>query len=336
MESRRWGVILAGGEGTRLKPLSRLIAGDNRPKQFCALFGATSLLARTRRRIAPAISPDRILFVVVKDHERFYLPELADVDGERIVVQPSNRGTTAAIVYSLLRLTRLDGDPTVAFFPADHHYADERQFTCSVNEAFDVVNRRPDLLVLLGAKAENPQVEYGWIEPGCRLDSGRKPAAFRVNRFWEKPTAQLARTLMGRGCLWNTFVLAGRALTFLEVLEATMPEGLKAFKPVAGALTKAEETERGSELYRALAAGDFSRDILTGCADKLAVLRMDAAGWDDLGTPEGVFAAMRRATLSSDQTRQEAFSEWLAAYGKRLDGLRRQAAVDEGTAERLC
>jgi mannose-1-phosphate guanylyltransferase len=128
VESRPWGVILAGGDGTRLKDLSRLISGDNRPKQFCALFGGSSLLARTRGRLAPAISPDRMLFVVVKDHERFYLPELADVDQSRIVVQPANRGTTAAIVYSLLRLIRFEGDPIAAFFPADHHYADETQF----------------------------------------------------------------------------------------------------------------------------------------------------------------------------------------------------------------
>src|ERR1700722_14674691 len=120
MSFRPWGVILAGGEGTRLKTLSRSISGDNRPKQFCTLFGSKSLLAGTRGRLAPAISPDRMVFVVVRDHERYYRPELADVDERRIVVQPANRGTTAAIIYSLLRLTRLEKDPVVAFFPADH------------------------------------------------------------------------------------------------------------------------------------------------------------------------------------------------------------------------
>jgi len=297
MESRRWGVILAGGDGTRLKALSRLISGDNRPKQFCALFGGGSLLARTRGRIAPTISPDRMLFVVVRDHERFYLPELADVDESRIVVQPANRGTTAAIAYSLLRLIRREGDPIVAFFPADHHYADETQFARAVNAAFEAADRHPDLLVLLGARAENAEVEYGWIEPGRRLDVVRtteKWPIFRVNRFWEKPTAPVAQTLLGQGCLWNTFVIVGRALTFLDAVQARNPEILTAFQPVANARMKKEEAERAAELYETLPSGDFSREVLTECPQKLAVLRMDHAGWGDLGTPEGVFAAIQR------------------------------------------
>lgn len=107
MSIRPWGVILAGGDGTRLKALSRIVSGDNRPKQFCAMFGTRSLLARTRGRLEPAISPDRMIYAVVRSHEPFYQPELADVEESRIVVQPSNRGTTAAIIYSLLRLLRL-------------------------------------------------------------------------------------------------------------------------------------------------------------------------------------------------------------------------------------
>ena len=152
MSLRPWGVILAGGDGTRLKALSRLISGDNRPKQFCTLFGGRSLLARTRGRLAPAISPDRMIFAVVSNHEQFYQPELADVDESRIVVQPANRGTMAAIIYSLLRLIRLEKDPVVAFFPADHHFADETQFARAVDGAFEVVHKRPELLVPSGGE----------------------------------------------------------------------------------------------------------------------------------------------------------------------------------------
>jgi mannose-1-phosphate guanylyltransferase len=335
MESRRWAVILAGGDGTRLKPLSRLIAGDDRPKQFCTLFRGGSLLARTRRRIAPAIVPNRTLFAVVKDHERFYRSEFSEIDESRMVVQPANRGTTAAIVYSLIRLMRLDGDPIVAFFPSDHHYADESQFRRSVNDAFDVVNRRPDLLVMLGARADHPQVEYGWIEPGPRLDMGRRISAFRVHRFWEKPAAQLAETLMTLGCLWNTFVIAGRALTFLEALQSQTPDLLQAFQSLAEARSREEEDTHAAALYKNLPSGDFSRDILTQCPDKLAVLRMDDAGWGDLGTPEGVLAAMQRATPDSGLTTQEAFPAWLAAYGKGQDALH-LAAGSSDTTERTC
>jgi mannose-1-phosphate guanylyltransferase len=270
-----------------------------------------------------------MLFVVVKDHERFYLPELADVEPSRIVVQPANRGTTAAIVYSLLRLTRLEGDPIAAFFPADHHYADETQFTRAVNAAFEVVSKRPELLVLLGAKAENAEMEYGWIEPGRPLDAVRTAGqwpVFRLNRFWEKPASETAQMLLGQGCLWNTFVLVGRALTFLDVIQSTMPGALNAFQPVANARIEEEETERAAALYETLPSGDFSREVLTECPDKLAVLRMDNTGWGDLGTPEGVVAAIRQSAPAPPPATFDPFTAWLSRYCEQLEGVRRRGA----------
>jgi mannose-1-phosphate guanylyltransferase len=184
---------------------------------------------------------------------------------------------------------------------------------------------------LLGAKAEDAQVEYGWIEPGQRLDAGRtgKLPIFSVNRFWEKPTAGLAQTLLGKGCLWNTFVIAGRALTFLEILQSRMPEVLKAFQPVANSRMTDEEAARATELYETLPAGDFSREVLTECAEKLAVLRMDDAGWGDRGTPEGVFAAIQRSAPSSRQVTPDTFTAWLAGYGEQLERVRRHGAGND-------
>ena len=75
-----WGVVLAGGDGTRLRSLTQLISGEDRPKQFCHVYGGKTLLAQTRARLAPAIHPERTAFVLVKAHEKFYRSELADVD----------------------------------------------------------------------------------------------------------------------------------------------------------------------------------------------------------------------------------------------------------------
>src|SRR5579863_2831905 len=124
MKWTSWAVLLAGGDGTRLLPLTRRICGGDRPKQFCPMFGNRTLLALTRERIAPLVSPDKTLFAVVESHRRFYETELADVSPSKIVVQPANRGTSAAIVYSLLRIARTDPYAIVAFFPTDHYYAD--------------------------------------------------------------------------------------------------------------------------------------------------------------------------------------------------------------------
>ena len=88
-----WAVILAGGDGVRLRALTRRIAGDDRPKQFCALVTGDTLLTETRRRTALAVPPRRTLIVVNREHERFYAAQLADVRTRAVVAQPENRGT---------------------------------------------------------------------------------------------------------------------------------------------------------------------------------------------------------------------------------------------------
>ncbi len=100
--SGRWALILAGGDGTRLLTLTREIAGDDRPKQFCAVVGDETLLEQTRGRVARSVSADKTLFVLTRAHERYYEPALAGVPRERLVVQPKNAGTAPAILYGLL------------------------------------------------------------------------------------------------------------------------------------------------------------------------------------------------------------------------------------------
>src|ERR1051326_3257663 len=179
--SERWGVILAGGDGARLRSLTRFISGDDRPKQFCPLVGGQTLLNQTRVRIAPSIPADRTLFVLTRAHERFYSKELPDVPAKQLVVQPENRGTLPAIFCALLRIVSRNPAAMVAFFPSDHHYTAEARFMAGVEAAFETVDRDPESVILFGAAALYPEVEYGWIEPEDR-PGGVLP---RVKGFWE-------------------------------------------------------------------------------------------------------------------------------------------------------
>src|SRR4051794_34115030 len=97
-------VILAGGEGTRLKSLTRSILGDERPKQFCPILNSETLVEMTRKRVELKIARANIFYSLTRKHEPFYTPLLSRYPGDRLIVQPENKGTAAAILYSLLRV----------------------------------------------------------------------------------------------------------------------------------------------------------------------------------------------------------------------------------------
>src|SRR5215475_12909474 len=122
------GIVLAGGDGTRLSALTRRLAGDGRPKQFCRLIGDETLLEQTRRRARLLIAPERLVTVVTRHHERFYRPALAGADARSIVAQPSNRGTAPAVLYALLRLAHVAPGYPIVMLPSDHYVSDDGAF----------------------------------------------------------------------------------------------------------------------------------------------------------------------------------------------------------------
>ena len=288
----RWAVILAGGDGTRLRSMTRAIAGDDRPKQFCPLIGGRTLLDQTRDRAALSISPDRTLFVVTEKHQPFYRPLAATLPKDLLVAQPDSKGTAPAILYALLRVAAKSPQATVALFPSDHYFADDEAFMSHVDLAFDAARSRPETVTLLGITPSSAETEYGWIEPAASILSNAPRSISRVDRFWEKPSAPVARELMERGCLWNSFVMVGRVDALLRMTQRALPDLFSSFATLVPSFGTGAERFRMAGLYSKISEANFSHQVLATRPNDLAVMRVGEVGWSDLGEPSRVLSTL--------------------------------------------
>jgi mannose-1-phosphate guanylyltransferase len=289
---KEWAVILAGGDGTRLKSLTRKIAGDERPKQFCSVLGKKTLLDETRDRAAIELASQRTLYVVNCAHEPYYRPILGN-EASNFVVQPSNRGTAPAILYSLLRIAAVDANAIVAFLPSDHYISDSKKFMSYVRAALETAKGQSDLIVLLGLEPESPEVEYGWIEPAEPIEGQSR--IFKVRGFWEKPNQLLAQLLQLRGCLWNSFVMVASVQALLRALASALPQLYHSFNEVSPFLGTPQEASRIKALYAGMTEVNFSHQVLAHRPEQLAVLKVTGIRWNDLGEPKRVMASLRMA-----------------------------------------
>jgi mannose-1-phosphate guanylyltransferase len=288
----RSAIILAGGEGMRLRSLTRRIAGDERPKQFCPFVDGETLLDRTRVRVGRTVRPDRTCLVLTRHHEPFYGPLLAKGPSGPLVVQPCGRGTAPAILYGLLRVAETGPQDAVGLFPSDRYVSDDARFMAHVEAAFGVVAADPDQVVLLGIEAESPEVEYGWIEAGERVVDGPDYPVYRVRRFWEKPPQPLAQILLERGCFWNSFVLVARVPALLASMRAAVPDVYAAFATAWRQRSNLGEAEAMRSLYARLPSTNFSDDVLGSNPSHLAVLPVRGVRWSDWGEPARVLRTL--------------------------------------------
>jgi mannose-1-phosphate guanylyltransferase len=314
---RRWGVVLAGGDGLRLRPLTRLICGDDRPKQFCPLFDEQTLLAQTLRRAERAIPREQLRVSLSGQHSKWYLEE-SDLRPDQRIVKLFNGGTATAVAHSILTVAKMDRDAIAAVFPSDHHYLDEPLFAAALESAFVIAAAHPSAVVLMGAHPDYPETDYGWIEPGTSVPQTTE--LFHVDRFREKPSVDVARNLLKQGSLWNTLVMVGHVKAFLEMLRSALPELVGLLWTLQ--FREGRQTQIDHSLYQRIPSLDLSRRVLAMETPRLFVLRLGQVGWSDLGSPE-------RALLIADTIASEPkwVSQWRRAKGRNASGLRSAKAV---------
>jgi len=273
-----YAVIMAGGRGRRLWPLST----PDRPKQFIEVNGR-SLLARTFDRIAPLIPPENVLVVTNKDKGGLVEEKLPELPSENVLEEPMGKNTAPCIglsaVYSR-KVLDLDGESSVmVVLPADHLVGKEEKFRELLSRAGEVALDRKQL-VTLGIEPTFPATGYGYIKAGERLESGG--LARKAANFTEKPDLDTAKEFLAAGnYYWNSGTFIWRTDQLLEGLKKYMPGLYGGLEEIEAALGTAAEEKVLKEEYSGFSGTSIDYGLMEK-ADNRAVIPA-AVDWSDLG-----------------------------------------------------
>lgn len=280
-DGHTWALMLAGGEGSRLRSLTTTKSGITVPKQFCSLSGRGSLLDATLRRARSIVDAQRVCVVVTAHHRCWWEAPLRDLPSSHVVVQPLNKGTANGILLPLLHILEEDADARVIILPSDHHVRREDILQDAALRALRALRDESCGIVLLGAAPERPDEELGYIVPGSRCGEH----VYEVADFVEKPSQAEAARLMGRGGLWNVFIIAARARALLAAFEREHSYIVHEAQRLVRARRDGQIDGEIERFYEALPQLDFSRHVAQTDPTRLRVLRVPRCGWSDLGTP---------------------------------------------------
>jgi len=277
--SEHYAIILCGGSGTRLWPLSR----SRRPKHLLSLNGQESLLQQTARRLVRRVVPRNVLTVTHEDQKFEVKGQLGEVSPDLpplVLCEPAACNTLPAIARAVKHIHDRDPDGLIGVFPSDHAILDEDTFLSCWQAAEEGACK--GYLTLLGIAPTEPATGYGYIQSGARLhgDNGREIR--RVERFVEKPDRADAERFVADGYLWNGGIFVFRARDFMALLQRYQPE--------MHALIASIDEHNVADIYARLPK--LSIDYgLAEKADNVAVVPADF-GWSDLGSWESIYQTL--------------------------------------------
>ena len=293
------GLVLAGGEGQRLRSFIMRLRGDSLPKQYVRFTGSRSMLEHTYRRAEKLVARERLFTVVNQGHlkHQAVVEQLAGRSAGTVVLQPENRETGPGLLLPLMHIYKRYANAIVAVFPSDQFIWEEEHLIRHVRLAQAIVKRVPSKFVLLGIKPDYEESEYGYIVPN--YDRGANGWGIgAVADFVEKPDVRRARALTARGALWNTMMMVFKAQSLLQWVEELKPEMYHQFKRIYAAIGTPSEKGVVREIYSGLQTVNFSKELLEPMAqqhpDRLAVLPVSNVSWSDWGSESRIIRTLSR------------------------------------------
>ncbi len=271
----RHAVIMAGGSGTRLWPLSRRM----RPKQLMRLFDGKSLLWHARERLRGVFEAGNIWVITSSAYIDLVAEELPDLPRENLIGEPMGRDTSNAIGLAAHLLALRDADATMAVFTADHLISPPDKFAAAITSGLQAAETHPESLVTFGITPDSPHTGYGYVHRGQALGGG----AYRVQEFREKPTLEVARQYVASGeYYWNSGMFAWRGAAILAELAKNLPENDRTLRDLAKRWPEIGHQPEGARAFEALKKISIDFGVMEKAASVL-VVEMPCR-WLDLGS----------------------------------------------------
>jgi len=280
----RHALILAGGSGVRLWPMSR----RDTPKQLIPFIGGKSLLQLAWERAAGLVPPDHCWVCAGERHRDAVLAALPELGPVRFLGEPQGRDTLGAIGYSAAAIQAGDPEASMAVFPADHLVGKPGRFHEAIDFGIGCLARRPGLLITLGLVPDHPETGYGYIAPGEALEGAGGYELRRVLAFREKPDGEKAREYIAQGCLWNAGMFIWRVGAILEAFRKHLPV---MYGQAMAMVSEGEITPGGvNAFYSAVEPVSIDYGIMEKASD--AGVIPAEFGWDDIGSWDALGKAL--------------------------------------------
>jgi mannose-1-phosphate guanylyltransferase len=242
----QYGLIMAGGAGTRLWPLSR----KGRPKQILPLINGRSLIQLSYERLRGVLPPERIFVCTNAEYAESVFANLPDLPRENLFGEPEGRDTANAVGLPAAVLLKRDPDAVIAVVTADHVIEPVSQFQDSLRQAFTVAEEQPNALVTFGIVPDFGNIGLGYIHRGELLHSGARDQAYKVLAFKEKPDQATADRYVESGrYYWNSGMFVWRADTVLRELSLHLPEAHRGLMKIADAWNTPQREQVLREIY---------------------------------------------------------------------------------------